>query len=188
MWKPIRRTSGRSADAMGRRRTPRLLGAVALVAVLAQSGCMYSFRGGSFPDHIRTIAVETFENDTNRFEISDELFDLMLRQVPRSLGIRVAGAEVADAIVRGTITRYDVTAPDYRPAAGGGRAEVLQRQVAVTVRVEIVDLVNNVVLWEEQALRAEGIFLESEGNEEEGRLQAIDNLVQKIVDGAQSNW
>ncbi|MBW3534201.1 MAG: hypothetical protein KY453_03120 [Gemmatimonadetes bacterium] len=182
-----RRTSGSSAEAVGRRRSRALVG-VALAATLVQSGCMYSFRGGSFPDHIRTIAVETFENDTNRFEISGELFDVMLRQVPRSLGIRVAGAEVADAVVRGTITRYDVTAPNYRPTAGGDRAEVLQRQVALTARVEIVDLVNNVVLWEEPAVRAEGIFLESEGSEEEGRLEAIDNLVQKIVDGAQSNW
>ena len=185
MSKRIRRTSGSSAE-HGRARRARA--ALALAVALSQAGCMYSFRGGSFPDHIRTMAVETFENETNRFEIQGELFEVMLRQVPRSLGIRVAAPEVADAVVRGTITRYDVTAPNYRPTAGGDRAEVLQRQVTLTVRVEIVDLVNNVVLWEESALRAEGIFLESEGSEEEGRQEAIDNMVQKIVDGAQSNW
>lgn len=189
MSKRIRRTSGTSAEGGVRRgaRVPlRIL--VVLTAILSQGGCMYSFRGGSFPEHIRTIAVETFENDTDRFEISGELFEIMLRQVPSSLGIRVAAPELADAVVRGTITRYDVTAPNYRPAAGGERAEVLQRQVALTVSVEIVDLVENVVLWEETGLRAEGIFLESEGSEEEGRQEALDNLVQKIVDGAQSNW
>ncbi len=160
----------------------------ALLPLLSLSGCMYSFRGGSFPDYIKTIAVQTFENDTNRFEIQGELFDAMRKQVPRSLGIRLAAPEVADAVVKGTITRYDVTAPNYRAASGGQRTEVLQRQVTVTISVQIVDQVHNEVLWESQSLRGEGLFLETGGSEDEGRLQAIDLLVQKIIDGAQSNW
>ena len=36
----------------------------------AISGCHYSFRAGTFPpDHISTIAVQPFDNETNRFEI-----------------------------------------------------------------------------------------------------------------------
>jgi hypothetical protein len=150
---------------------------------------MYSFRAGSFPpEHIRTIAIQPFDNETTRFELSAELYDQLLRNLPRALGIRTAGEDVADAVVRGGILRYDVVAPNYRAGAEGRPAEVLQRQVTLSVQVEIVDLVENVILWEERSVQAEGQFVEASEAEEVGRAEAIDLLVQKIVDGAQSNW
>ncbi|MEJ2204886.1 MAG: LptE family protein [Gemmatimonadota bacterium] len=158
-------------------------------AVVTTAGCMYSFRAGSFPpEHIKTIAIQPFDNETTRFELSGEVYDQLLRNLPRALGIRTAGEEVADAVVRGTIVRYDVRAPNYRAGAEGQPAEVLQRQVTLSVQVEIVDLVENVILWEERSVQAEGQFLEASETEEVGRAEAIELLVQKIVDGAQSNW
>lgn len=161
----------------------------ALAAALLTPGCIYSFRAGSFPPaHIRTIAVVPFENETARFELSGELYDQLFRNLPRALGIRTAGEDVADAVVRGTIIRYEVVAPNYRAGAEGQPAEVLQRQVTITVRVEIVDLVENVILWEDRTVTAQGQFLEASESEDVGRAEAIELLVQKIVDGAQSNW
>jgi hypothetical protein len=162
----------------------------ALLAVgIAITGCNYSFRAGSFPPpHIRTIAIQPFENQTTRFEVSAELYDQLLRNLPGALGIRTAGADVADAIVRGSITRYDVAAPNYTAARGGGQpAQVLQRQVSISVSVSIVDLVENVILWESSGVVAQGQFAEG-APEESGRRAAIEILVQRIVDGAQSNW
>ena len=151
-------------------------------------GCLYSFRGGTFPPHIRTIAIVPFENTTTRLELTQELHTVLLRSLPRSLGIRVAGEDVADAVVRGRITVYDVSTPNYRADPTGDRAEVLQRQVTIGVTVEILDLVNNEILWEDSAMRGEGQYLEASEAEEVGKQLAIDLLVQRIVDGAQSNW
>ena len=160
----------------------------ALLALIV-SGCHYSFRAGTFPpEHISTIAVAPFDNETNRFEIAGELYDHLLRNLPSSLGITTAGEDVADAVVRGSITRYDVIAPNYRAAQQGQAAQVLQRQVTISISVEIVDLVENVILWESRSLVAQGEFLEASETEDVGRLEAIELLVQKIVDGAQSNW
>ena len=162
--------------------------AALLGVVLAVAACNYSFRAGSFPPpHIQTIAIEPFENETTRFELSAELYDQLLRNLPGSLGIRTAGADVADAVVRGSINRYDVAAPNYRAGAGGAAPQVLQRQVSISVSVEIIDLVENVILWESSNVVAQGEF--PEGSPEEGGRQiAMDLLVQRIVDGAQSNW
>lgn len=161
--------------------------AVILLGV-ALSSCNYSFRAGSFPPpHIRTIAIEPFDNDTNRFELSAELYDQLLRNLPGALGIRTAGADVADAIVRGSIVRYDVVAPNYTSTGGGQAPQVLQRQVSITVRVEIVDLVEDVILWESSSVLGQGEFAEG-SPEDGGRREAIEILVQRIVDGAQSNW
>jgi hypothetical protein len=163
--------------------------AFVLATPLAQTGCMYSFRAGSFPpEHIETIAVAPFENETDRFDIGSELYDELLRNLPRALGIRTAGEDVADAVVRGTIRSYEVVAPNYRAGQPGEPAQVLQRQVNITVSVQIVDLVENVILWEDQSVRAEGQFLEASETEDVGRAEALELLVQRIVDGAQSNW
>lgn len=159
-----------------------------LTAVLGTSGCMYSFRAGSFPPaHIRTIAIEPFDNETPRFELSAELYDQLLRNLPGALGIRTAGADIADAIVRGSINRYDVVAPNYRAGQPGQPAAVLQRQVNISVSVQIIDLVENVVLWESSNVTALGEYPEG-SPEDGGRARAIELLVQSIVDGAQSNW
>lgn len=165
-----------------------VLRSAALVLTLLVVGCNYSFRAGSFPPpHIQTISIQPFDNETARFELSAELYDQLLRNLPGALGIRTAGEDVADAVVRGTINRYDVVAPNYRAGAAGEPAQVLQRQVNISVTVQIVDLVENVILWESSNVTALGEFPEG-SPEETGRQRAIELLVQEIVDGAQSNW
>lgn len=159
-----------------------------VVATLAMVGCPYSFRAGSFPPaHIRTIAVEPFDNETTRFELSAELYDQLINNLPGALGIRTAGLDVADAVVRGSITRFDVVTPNYTSGGAGQAPQVVQRQVSIGVSVQIIDVVQNVILWEENNLTAQGEFAEG-APESEGRSEAIDLLVQRIVDGAQSNW
>lgn len=152
------------------------------------AGCMYQFRGGNFPEHILTLAVDPVENETARLEVTGELNEQLFRVLAPSLGVRAASSDEADAVVRVKITRYEVNAPNYRTGAGGQRAEVLQRQVTITAQVQIVDQVNNEIYWEALTLRAEGQFLETTETEEVGRAEAIRTLVQGIVDGAQSNW
>ncbi len=171
-----------------RHRLHRAVKAAPLLVAVLLSGCNYSFRAGSFPPaHIRTIAIEPFDNQTPRFELSAELYEELLRNLPSALGIRTAGADVADAIVRGSINQYVVAAPNYRAAQPGQAAQVLQRQVNISVSVEIIDLVGNVILWESSNVTALGEFAEG-SPEDEGRARAIELLVQEIVDGAQSNW
>ncbi len=161
---------------------------IGLLLSVAFAGCNYSFVAGSFPPpHVQSVAIEPFENETTRFELTGELYDQLLRRLPSALGVRTAGADVADAIVRGSITRYDVVAPNYRAGQPGQAAAVLQRQVNISVRVEIVDLVENVILWESTNVTARGEYAEG-SPEDGGRLRAIELLVQEIVDGAQSNW
>jgi hypothetical protein len=166
----------------------RALAGSALVIALATTACIYRFTGGNFPDHIRTLAVDPVINDTQRLELTGELQERLVRELPRSLGIRPASIEEADALVRVRITSYQVNTPNYRPGGVGDRPEVLQRQVMITAQVQIVDQVNNEIYWEDNGLRAEGQFLEAGESEDIGRAEAIERLVQRIVDGTQSNW
>lgn len=165
----------------------RVRAILVLMVALFMPGCMYSFQAGAgFPDHVKTVAILPFDNDTTRPEITDEVFALLLREFPRSQGLQPAGYDVADAVVRGTIKSYEISTPSYR--ATGDVPQVLQRQVRLMVEVEIVNLVDDQVLWQNPGISVQGEYLEEGETEEVGRAIAIDLLVQRIVDGAQSNW
>jgi hypothetical protein len=167
----------------GRRLAP------ALAACLLLSGCLYGFQAGAgFPGYVRTVAIVPFENETNRPELTDEVFLMLLREFPRSQGLQPAGEEVADAVVRGKIRRYDLSTPSYRPGAPGETPQVLQRQVTLMVEVQIINLVDNTILWENPGISVMGQFLEETESEDVGRALAIELLIQRIVDGAQENW
>ena len=163
--------------------------AIALAMLPVFTGCMYSFQAGAgFPDYVKTVAIVPFENETTRPEITDEVFSQLLREFPRSQGLQPAGEDVADAVVRGTIRRYDVSTPSYRSGGTGNVPEVLQRQVSLSVEVQIINVVDNEILWESSSIVVQGEFLEESQTEDEGRVVAIELLVQRIIDGAQSNW
>jgi len=137
---------------------------------------------------VKTVAIVPFDNDTNRPEITDELFQALLREFPRSQGLQPASEEVADAGVTGVIRRYDISTPSYRSGGAGTDVTVLQRQVMLAVEVQIINQVDNEILWESRNLSVQGQFLEESETEDEGRALAIKDLVQRIIDGAQSNW
>jgi hypothetical protein len=95
---------------------------------------------------------------------------------------------VADAVVEGVIKDYRLSTPSYRSGAAGENPQVLQRQVTLTVEVHIRNLVDNEILWESTSVSVQGAYLEETENEDTGRALAIELLVQRIIDGAQSNW
>ena len=96
---------------------------MALATAILLPGCFYSFQAGAgFPDYVRTVAIVPFENQTNRPELTDEVFQALLTEFPRSQGLQPAGEDVADAIVEGVIKRYDLSTPSYRPGAAGERS------------------------------------------------------------------
>ncbi len=160
-----------------------------LLICAALTACNYGFRGGGgFPSEIRTIYIRPFDNSTPQFELDQLLFRKLTEKLPRALGVRQAGEETADAWVRGTITRYDDVAQNYRPGSATTSVEVLQHQVQITISIQLIDRRNNTVLWESQVLTGRGEYQPSTQTDTAGREQALNNLLQQIIDGAQSQW
>lgn len=153
---------------------------------LAASGCLYGFGGGTgFPPTIKTVAVLPFENLTPEPTLTSEINRAVREAVQGRLGLRPAGEAQADAIVTGTIQRYD---PDIPVAFAGGQNQnvnVSRRKVQISVSVQIFDQKNNKILWERTGLSVEGDYTT---NEIDGRRKAIERLITDIVDGAQSQW
>jgi len=157
------------------------------VLLLAATGCgvRYGFSEGAFPAHVRTMAVLPFENETSSADLQGELFESMRRRLQQRLGVRDAPQERADAIVRGHIRGYDADIP-IAFSADRRQTVSARRRLQITVDVEILDQTNGKTLWARKGLRAEGEY--AERAEDEGRRQAIEQLVNDIVEGAQSQW
>ena len=167
------------------RRFGVLTASISVPLLLSASGCLYSFAGGGLPSHIRTMAIGTFDNQTPSPDLPKELYDEMRKELQRRLGVRDAPREKADAVVRGTISGYE---PDVPVSFSADPREALtsRRRLQLTIEIEIVDQSNGRVLFQNKSMREEADY--AERAEQEGRKVAITKLVQKIVEGVQSNW
>lgn len=157
---------------------------IAIPLLLSASGCLYSFAGGGLPSYIRTMAIGTFDNQTPSPDLPKELYDEMRKELQRRLGVRDAPRERADAVVRGTISGYEPDVP-VSFSADPRQALTSRRRLQLTIEIEIVDS-NGRVLFQNKSMREEADY--AERAEQEGRRVAITKLVQKIVEGVQSNW
>ncbi|HET7457682.1 MAG TPA: DUF4136 domain-containing protein [Gemmatimonadaceae bacterium] len=152
----------------------------------ALAGCFpYGFAGGGLPSHVKTIAVLPFDNQTPSPDIQREMFDAMRRGLRSRLGLRDAPESRADAILRGTLLRYDADIP-VAYSADPRRSTSARRRLQVVLDVELVDQKSGKALWQRKGLTAEGEYAESA--EAAGRQQAIDRIVTDVVEGAQSQW
>ena len=170
---------------------PRVRTMLALAVVLwAAGGCFwkYGFAGGGLPSSIKTVAVLPFDNNTPSPDLQLALYNVLHPAVNRRLGLSDASEARADAVISGTIQRYDTDVP---VGYAGGRnvnpsASTTQRQLEISVDVTVVEQASGKVLWQRKGLIADGAY--TEGNETGGRTAAIRNLVDAIIEGAQSQW
>ena len=164
-------------------------GYLASLSALLLGGCLYGFAGGGLPSNIKTVAVLPFDNQTPEPTLTQEINSAVREAVEGRLGLRQASERQADAVVRGSITRYE---PDVPVAYNGddqgeGQVNVTRRVVQISVSVEIMDQHSNKPLWQRSGLMVEGDYDPQEG-EVQGREKALDKLVTNIVEGAQSQW
>ena len=162
------------------------------LSALAPTGCLYKFSGGGLPPNIRTVAVLPFENLTPEPVLTQEVTSAVREAVQNRLGLRQAGEEQADAVVRGSIQQYNPDLPvtfTGTPTPGQqSRVEVTRRMVQISVTVRIVNQREGKVLWERSALLVQGEYEPGRESEAVGRKKALEKLVNDIVEGAQSQW
>jgi len=135
--------------------------------------------------------VLPFENFTSEPTLTLAVNTAVRDAVEGRLGLRAAGERQADALVRGSITRYESDVPiafSAAPTRPGQQqqAEVTKRMVQLTVTVEILDQRTGAILWSKSGMTLDGDY--SPPQELDGRRKALDHLADNIVEGAQSQW
>jgi hypothetical protein len=131
--------------------TRRLVGLCVLCFCCAlSSGCGYALAGrGSFlPSYIRTIGVPTFGNRTTVFNL-----ETLLTQKVRAEFIGRGKYQVlpqdtgVDAVLTG-----DVTSVNIAPVSFGAQQLASRYALTMAARIELRDLRENKVLWENPSL------------------------------------
>jgi hypothetical protein len=163
------------------------LAAFAVLAIPSIVSACYSFTGGGLPPHIRTIYVLPVENRTAQFELTEPFTRQLTDAIRGRLGVQLASRENADAEIRAEIIRYDDAATNFSGVENVG-ADVFQRRVTISARVEIVDLARNEIVWDGSGVSGTGEYAPDSETEQAGQDVALENLIQKIIDGAQSQW
>lgn len=163
----------------------RRLPLLTLLVLPLLAGCLYGFAGGGLPPHVKTVAVLPFENETTSPELPGELQEAMRLGMQSRLGLRDAPEERASAIVRGRITGFELDAAAGF-SANPNQSTSARRRLRVQVDIEIVDQVTGKVLWTRKGMSADGEY--ADRGEAQGRKQAIDRIVNDVIEGAQSQW
>ena len=161
-------------------------GCLAGLNALTLTGCLYGFAGGGLPPTVKTVAILPFDNQTPEPTLTQEISSAVREAVERRLGLRQSAESRADAVVRGSITRYEPDLPVAYTGGDSSRVTVTRREVQITVSVEILDQKGGKPLWQRNGLVVRGDY--ETGREAEGRRKALDDLVVNIVEGAQSQW
>lgn len=164
--------------------------ALLTVAGAAVAGCVYGFQGGGgLPAHIETVYVAPVENETTRFALTDQLTQGLLDAVTGRLGAQLASEGDADAVIRARLTRYSDQAMNFQ-AREGQAAEVFQRRISISANVSIVDLTGEEErpIWSSSSVSGSGEYAPDQETEGVGVELALENLIQEIVNGAQSQW
>ena len=145
---PFTRSIRRSGISSLRRRCSLALSA----AVLPN----YGFAGGGLPSHVRTMAIQPFDNETPNPELQRELLDVMRKELQSRLGVRDAPESRSDARrARASIRSYDADVP-VAYSANATQSLTARRLLRITLDVQIVDQTTNKTIWEKQGLQRRG--------------------------------
>lgn len=165
---------------------PRSALLIALVGLA--SGCNYGFAGGGgLPSNLKTAFIPPVENNTSQFDLTDDFNAQMTEAVRGKLGMQLAARDEADAIIITTLVGYTDRPLNFEAVQDEG-AQVFERQVTIRAAVEIRDVRQDVVVWSAPGVSGVGNYRPATELDTAGKEQALESLVQKIVDGAQSQW
>jgi hypothetical protein len=161
----------------------RLISLFAVYCLLSTfSSCgPYSFTGAGLPG-IKTIAIPLFENQTEEYGIREELTNKLVLAFVQDNTLKVANERIADAVLRGTILKYQKEAYTF------DENENVKEYIArIYVKVIVEDKKHNKNIWEEENLQGWGTF-PADSSEAYGKSKAIDKLTEDIVNRTVKGW
>ncbi len=157
----------------------------ALCLGLLLGGCGYTLVGqGNLPEHIETIAIPIFENETLEEGVEETLTNFVIEEFVKGGKVRLVSEDRADAILLGVVKTYK----NKEAVTYNEQNKVSSYKVTVTVDVQLQDLVEEKILWEQEGLSENADYdggedvglTEEQENEREALRQLTEEMAQKI--------
>jgi hypothetical protein len=146
--------------------------------------CGYSGRA-LLPSHIKNLYVRTFDNETTRYGIEQELTSAVTDAFVADGRLSVVSEPQADAMLRGTVVKYE-----KGPLTFDRAQTVDEFKIEIVVSIEFEDLREGKVLWKEDNFRAWKSYNESsaDAGEEEALAAAVATVASDILSRTIEGW
>ena len=158
--------------------------ALALGLYLA-AGCGYS-ASPTLSSNIKRIYIPTFENETTRYGIEQDLTRAVTEAFTNDNRLTVVSERDADVMLRGVIVRYEKGALTFDRAA-----TVDEFRVSISISVVLENLGEGKVMWEDNTMNAWEAYNEGTDetlSEDEATAKVMVTLADDIVSRTLEGW
>lgn len=161
---------------------------IVLILIFTLSGCgIYSFRGRTPPEGIRSVAIPLFNDESGFSEagLKENFTETLKKKILDDNTYILADRNVADGIILGTI----VSVRD-EPLVISGNENVTKRKIVINVRIRFENLKNQKLISETN-YENWGEYDSSGGgfsNRQNGILIAMERICEDIIINITSNW
>jgi len=149
-------------------------------------GCAYSFKGGSVPPHLKTLAIPIVQDQSGYGDprLRDQFTTILLERFTNDNTMTLVDQAGADAILEAVITNVREEAVSVAPGE-----EVRQRRMTVVARAMFRDTKLKKTLWE-KSFSQYGDFPSGGGPSlrDAGVLEAIQKLTEDILNETVAGW
>jgi len=161
---------------------PAPLAILIIAASLALGSCgVYTFNPGG-KSTIESIAVEPFENNTTQLGLEDLMTNGVIDAFISDGNLKVAAADNAEALLNGTLLRYDRRAYGYT-----ADEQVESYAVVMEFEITLVNSGDGSEIWKEQMSQT-GVYDLNTETEADGQRRALDLLVDAIINRTTKSW
>ena len=151
------------------------------MCVVFLTGCPYTLNPrGSVT--IKTVAVERFQNDTPEFALADQMTEAIITALIADGSMKVLPKEQAEAVLSGTLTRYQ-----RRPYEYDENDQVTSYAVEMDFEIHLKRPADDSLFWDERTSQR-GVYNLLSETEEIGRQRALELLVQAIINRTTKSW
>jgi len=146
-----------------------------VLLLLILSSCFYSVYSNAYP-HLRKIRILAFENRTSEYGLGDKLLNYLNREIRNDGRLKIV-TEDPDCTLEGAILSFSESVYSYDRAN-----QIQDYQLTMVVSVTFTDLINNTVLYENNALTVTELYAVAEGGTAKFKTkeEAVEELIAKL--------
>lgn len=142
---------------------------------------VYSFKS-SGKSTIGTIAIESFEDRTGQYGLADLLYQSVNDAFIADGNIRVVSADVAEAILMTSLTRYERRVQEY-----DANDRVSQYKVVINFDLTLRNTADGSDYWTLN-VALDGLYNADEETEEDGQREVGVKLVETVINKTTKSW
>lgn len=140
-------------------------GCIATILCVCLSSCGYNMQSSLDPKY-QTIHIAAFQNQSRQYDLQAPLTNSVIRKFMNDGRLRVVNKDMADLILEGTITDYDL-----RGVSFDRDDEITQIEMNLRSNVRVIEPRTGTVLWSQNNISSLGSFSAVESGTANSRLR-----------------